>query len=101
MWSLKARWLLNMLMCRRLRHISRLDPGTSLELDSTDLGMCAHEVVLATLQATTALQDSLLFPGALRPGVHHPAGDDTASFLGYPTRLGLHHTAELWDGLLC
>ena len=101
MWSLKARWLLSMLMCCRLRHISRLDPGTGLELDSTDLGMSAHEVVLATLQATATLQDSLLFPGALRPGVHNPAGDDTTSFLDYPVKLGSDHMAELWDGLLC
>ncbi len=52
----------------RLRHISRLDPGAGLELDSTDLGTCAQEIVLATLQATATLQDSLLFPGALSPG---------------------------------
>ena len=57
-------------MCCRLRHISRLDPGAGLELDSTDLGTCAQEIVLATLQATATLQDSLLFPGALSPGEH-------------------------------
>ncbi len=57
-------------MCCRLRHISRLDPGAGLELDSTDLGTCAQEIVLATLQATATLQDSLLFPGALSPGMH-------------------------------
>jgi hypothetical protein len=55
--------------CCRLRHISRLDPGAGLELDCTDLGNCAQELVLATLQATATLQDSLLFPGALSPGV--------------------------------
>ena len=40
-----------------------------MELDCTDLGACAQEIVLATLQATATLQDSLLFPGALAPGV--------------------------------
>ena len=68
--------MLMLLMCCRLRHISRLDPGAGLELDSTDLGLCAQEVVLATLQATATLQDSLLFPGALSPGVHSPLGKD-------------------------
>lgn len=80
MMNPKAQWPLDMLVCCRLRHIARLDPGAGLELDSTDLGMCAHEVVLATLQATATLQDSLLFPGALRPGVHDPAVGDSASF---------------------
>lgn len=56
------------LICCRLRHTSRLDPGAGLELDCTDLGACAQEIVLATLQATATLQDSLLFPGALSPG---------------------------------
>ena len=53
----------------RLRHTCSLDPGAGLELDCTDLGACAQEIVLATLQATATLQDSLLFPAALAPGV--------------------------------
>ena len=73
----------------RLRHISRLDPGAGLELDCTDLGTCAQEIVLATLQATATLQDSLLFSGALSPGARLLLwGDTLASLLAsQPKRL--------------
>ena len=60
-------------MWHRLRHTCSLDPGAGLELDCTDLGACAQEIVLATLQATATLQDSLLFPGALAPGAQPPS----------------------------
>ena len=53
---------------RRLKGLARLTPGSGLEAVAAELGGCSAEVVLAALEATDALQASLLQPAALGPG---------------------------------
>ena len=78
---------------RRLRSVARLQPGSGLEAVSSELGVCAMDIVAAALEAAGNLQDSLLSRNALG------AGPGTPSVLRMLLRLGTAATGLIHGSL--